>query len=160
MLSYTERPIVFPLSNPTSNCEALPEDLYKWSNGQAIVATGSPFRDVTYGGQVFRVGQGNNVFIFPGVGLAAILTKAKVVTLDMFTTASYALANCVSKEDLEAGTVFPRIKDLRQVSLYVAVEVIKEEIKADPEHELHTKELSEYVEACMWKPTYLPYRRV
>ena len=160
MLSYTERPIVFPLSNPTSNCEALPEDVYTWSNGQAIVATGSPFKDVTYGGQVFRIGQGNNVFIFPGVGLAAILTKARVVTLDMFTTASFALANCVSEEDLEAGTVFPRIKDLRQVSLHVAVEVIKEEIKADPEHELHTKELCEYVEARMWKPTYLPYRRV
>jgi malic enzyme len=160
MLSYTKRPIVFPLSNPTSSCEALPEDVYKWSGGQAIVATGSPFPDVTYGGRVFRIGQGNNVFIFPGVGLAAILTKAQVVTLDMFTTASFALADCVLKEDLEAGTVFPRIKDLRQVSLHVAVEVIREEIKADPEHELHMKKLSEYVEACMWKPTYLPYRRV
>ncbi|MCP3890473.1 MAG: NAD-dependent malic enzyme [Desulfobulbaceae bacterium] len=160
MLSYTERPIVFPLSNPTSSCEALPEDLYAWSNGKAIVATGSPFNDVTYGEQLFRIGQGNNVFIFPGVGLAAILTKIQTVTVNMFTTASYALADCVAEEDLEAGTVFPKIKDLQEVSLYVAIEVIKEEIKDDVDHELHTKELAEYVEACMWKPTYLPYRRV
>ncbi len=129
MMSYTSRPMVFPLSNPTSNCEALPEDLYRWSKGQAIVATGSPFADVSHNGQVFRIGQGNNVFIFPGVGLAAILTKFKKVSVNMFTTASYALADCVAEEDLEAGTVFPKIENLRTISLHVAVEVIKEEIK-------------------------------
>lgn len=160
MLTYTDRPMVFPLSNPTSSCEALPEDLYKWSNGKAIVATGSPFDDVSYGDQVFRIGQGNNVFIFPGVGLAAILTKTERVSVDMFTTASFALADCVAEEDLAMGTVFPRIKDLQKISLHVAIEVIKDEIKNNTEHELHTKDLVEYVEACMWKPTYLPYRRV
>ncbi|BHH83187.1 NAD-dependent malic enzyme [Desulforhopalus sp. 52FAK] len=160
MLSYTERPIIFPLSNPISSCEALPEDLYKWSSGQAIVATGSQFDDVNYKGKVFRVGQGNNVFIFPGVGLAAILSKTQTVTLNMFTTASYALAGCAAQEDLDAGIVFPRIRDLQKISLHVAIEVLKEIIKDEPEHELHTKNLSEYVEACMWKPTYLPYRRV
>lgn len=160
MLGYTDRPIIFPLSNPTSSCEALPEDLYSWSNGKAIVATGSPFDDVQYGGKQFRIGQGNNVFIFPGVGLAAILTKAQTVTIDMFTTAAYALAECVAAEDLAAGTVFPYIKDLRRISLHVALEVIKEIIAEDSSHELHEKNLEEYVEACMWKPTYLPYRRV
>ncbi len=160
MLSYTDRPIIFPLSNPTSSCEALPADLYAWSNGKAIVATGSPFDDVNYNGQLFRIGQGNNVFIFPGVGLAAILTKIHTLTVNMFTTASYALAECVAQEDLDAGTVFPRIKDLQKISLYVAIEVIKEEIKDHAGHELHTKDLAEYVEACMWKPAYLPYRRV
>jgi malate dehydrogenase (oxaloacetate-decarboxylating) len=78
----------------------------------------------------------------------------------MFTTASYALADCVAEEDLAAGTVFPKIENLRTISLHVAVEVIKEEIKNNPGHELHSKDLPEYVEACMWKPTYLPYRRV
>ncbi len=160
MLTYTERPIIFPLSNPTSSCEALPEDLYKWSDGKAIVATGSPFDDVNYKGQLFRIGQGNNVFIFPGVGLAAILTKTERVSVDMFTTASFALADCVAEEDLAMGTVFPKINDLQKVSLHVAIEVIKDEIKNNKEHELHTKDLVEYVEACMWKPTYLPYRRV
>jgi len=160
MLTYTDRPMVFPLSNPTSSCEALPEDLYKWSDGKAIVATGSPFADVNYDGQVFRIGQGNNVFIFPGVGLAAILTKTERVSVDMFTTASFALADCVAEEDLAKGTVFPRIKDLQEISLHVAIKVIKDEIKDNAEHELHTRELAEYVTACMWKPTYLPYRRV
>lgn len=160
MFNYTDRPIIFPLSNPTKSCEALPADLYKWSNGKAIVATGSPFDDVDYNGQQFRIGQGNNVFIFPGVGLAAILTKIDTLAVNMFTTASYALADCVVQEDLDAGTVFPRIRDLQKISLHVAIEVIKEEIKDDAGHELHTKDLAEYVEACMWKPAYLPYRRV
>lgn len=160
MLRYTDRPIIFPLSNPTSSCEALPEDLYRWSDGQAIVATGSPFPNVKYNGKQFRIGQGNNVFVFPGVGLAAILTKAKIVTLDMFTTAAYALAECVAEKDLTAGTVYPNINELRRVSLHVAVEVIKNEIQDDSSHELHEKDLMEYVEACMWKPAYLPYRRV
>ncbi len=160
MLGYTDRPIVFPLSNPTSNCEALPDDLYTWSDGKVIVATGSPFDDVDYGGKRFRIGQGNNVFIFPGVGLAAILTKAKAVTFDMFTTAAYALAECVSEENLAAGSVYPNIENLRHVSLQVAVEVIKAEIQNNTSHELHAKNLAEYVKACMWKPTYLPYRRV
>lgn len=160
MLTYTDRPMVFPLSNPTANCEALPEDIYRWSEGRAIVATGSPFDDVTYNGQHYRIGQGNNVFIFPGVGLAAILTKVKAVGMDMFTTASYALAESVSEDDLAKGTVFPNIKDLRRVSLHVAVEVIRAEIATNPDHELHSKDLAAYVEECMWKPAYLPYRRV
>jgi len=160
MLTYSDRPMVFPLSNPTSNCEALPEDLYQWSDGKAIVATGSPFDDVVHKDQTFRVGQGNNVFIFPGVGLAAVLAKAKEITLDMFTTASFALAECVSDADLEMGTVYPRIKDLRKISLYVAVKVIQEFIDKDPAHVLHEKNLAEYVEACMWKPIYLPYKKV
>lgn len=160
MLTYTDRPMIFPLSNPTSNCEALPEDLYQWSDGKAIVATGSPFDDVDYKGQKFRVGQGNNVFIFPGVGLAAILAKAKEITIDMFTTASFALAECVSEADLELGTVYPRIKDLRKVSLHVAIKVIQEFIDKDSDHVLHEKNLVEYVEDCMWKPVYLPYKKV
>jgi len=160
MLTYTDRPMIFPLSNPTSNCEALPEELYKWSDGKAIVATGSPFDDVEHNGQKFRVVQGNNVFIFPGVGLAAILTKTKEVTIDMFTTASFALAECVTEEDLAMGTVYPRIKDLRKVSLHVAVNVIQEFINKDPEHWLHDRDLNDYVEDCMWKPIYLPYKKV
>jgi len=160
MLSYSERPIIFPLSNPTSSCEALPEDLYSWSHGKAIVATGSAFDDVNYKGQFFRIGQVNNVFIFPGVGLATILSKVQTVTIDMFTAASYALADLVSTGDLDAGTVFPKIEDLREVSLHVAVEVIKAQIKNNDQHELHSKNLKQYVEECMWEPKYLPYRRV
>lgn len=159
MLTYTERPIIFPLSNPTTSCEALPDDLYKWSNGKAIVATGSPFDDVKYKGQLYRIGQGNNVFIFPAVGLAAILTKAQTISFDMFTTASFALANCVTKEDLQAGIVFPRIKDLQEISLKIVVELVKETVENLNINSIQSDFITEYVKACMWKPEYLSYRR-
>lgn len=160
MLTYTDRPIVFPLSNPTSNCEAIPEDIYAWSNGRAIVATGSPFDNVCFEGTPCRIPQGNNAFIFPGVGFAAVLSKAREITVDMFTTASYALAECVSHADLERGIVFPPIKELRKVSAHVTVEVLKEIIKTEPKHRLHEKDLPAYVKACMWEPIYVPYRKV
>jgi len=161
MMKYTERPVIFPLSNPTDKCEALPEDLIKWSKGQAIIATGSPFGDIVYGDKTFRIGQGNNVFIFPGVGLAAILAKTRVMTMDMFTTASFALADCVSDSELASGRIYPGIKELRKVSLNVATEVIKKELRDQPDHHyLHEKNLEQYLEECMWKPVYLPYRRV
>ncbi|MFH0727977.1 MAG: NAD-dependent malic enzyme [Pseudomonadota bacterium] len=160
MLKYTDRPIVFALSNPTSKCEAIPEDIFNWSNGRAIVATGSPFDDVCYEGNTCRIAQGNNAFIFPGVGFAAVLSKTREITVEMFTTASHALAECVSQADLEKGTVFPPIKDLRKVSAHVTVEVLTEIIKTDPKHRLHEKDLKTYVKACMWEPIYVPYRKV
>lgn len=160
MMEHTARPIVFPLSNPTSNCEALPEDIYRWSQGQAIVATGSPFKPVTYEGQEFRIGQGNNVFIFPGVGLAAIVSRVRKITLEMFTAASFALADCVNKDDLAAGTVFPPMADLRRVSVHVATEVLKAILLKDPSHPLMGKDLQKHIQVSMWEPVYLPYRRV
>ncbi len=160
MMEYNERPIIFPLSNPTSKCEALPADLLLWSNGKAIIATGSPFGDVEYNGRNFRIGQGNNVFIFPGVGLAAILGKVEKVTTRMFTQASYALAECVTEQDIKEGSVFPQIGNLRDISTRVAITVLKGLLAEDPEHHLHGFDLEEYVRACMWQPQYLPYRRV
>ena len=160
MLKYTDRPIVFALSNPTSKCEAIPEDIFNWSNGRAIVATGSPFDDVCYEGNTCRIAQGNNAFIFPGVGFAAVLSKIREIPVDMFTTASYALAECVSQADLEKGTVYPPIKELRKVSTHVTAEVLKEIIKTDTKHRLHEKDLKAYVKTCMWEPIYVPYRKV
>lgn len=159
MLNVTDRPIVFPLSNPTSNCEATPEDLYKWSDGQAIVATGSPFAPVTLNGREFRIGQGNNVFIFPGVGMAAILANAKRIDNNLFTVASYALADCVAQEDLDKGTVYPRFNCLEAASQKVAIEVIKEIIKDQPDHPLQQVDLEEYLPQVSWKAEYLSYRR-
>ncbi|MDX9789077.1 MAG: oxaloacetate-decarboxylating malate dehydrogenase [Desulfobacterales bacterium] len=160
MLTYTDRPIVFPLSNPTGNCEAIPDDVYAWSNGRAIVATGSPFDNVCHEGSPCRIAMGNNAFIFPGVGFAAVLSKPKEITMDMFTTASYALAECVSHADMEKGIVFPPIKDLRKISAHVTFEVLKEIIKTDAKHRLHEKDLKAYVKGCMWEPIYVPYRKV
>ncbi len=160
MMEYTKRPMVFPLSNPTANCEALPEDIYKWSDGQAIVATGSPFSNVSYNGYEYRIGQGNNVFIFPGVGLAAIVSRSKKITLDMFTMASYALAECVSEEDLAAGCVYPRISELKEVSLRVATSILHNMQATDPNSILRGKDVEQELAEHMWEPVYLPYRRV
>lgn len=160
MMEYTKRPMVFPLSNPTANCEALPEDIYKWSDGQAIVATGSPFDNVSYNGYEYRIGQGNNVFIFPGVGLAAIVSRTKTINLDMFTMASYALAECVSEEDLAAGCVYPRISELKDVSHRVATSILTNIKATDPNSILRGKDIEQELAEHMWEPVYLPYRRV
>ncbi|UPW19652.1 NAD-dependent malic enzyme [Agarivorans sp. TSD2052] len=160
MLEYTTRPMVFPLSNPTDNCEALPEDVYKWSNGQAIVATGSPFDDVEYKGQTYRIGQGNNVFIFPAVGLATIVSGVSKITMEMFTTASFALAEYVSQEDLDSGCVFPRMRKLKDVSSVVAKAILEQIQLTDPEGCLSGKDIEKELAEHMWEPIYLPYRRV
>ncbi|MCL9780819.1 NAD-dependent malic enzyme [Vibrio sp. S4M6] len=160
MQCYTDRPIVFPLSNPTDNCEALPEDLYRWTNGRAIVATGSPFDDVVFEGSTHRIGQGNNVFIFPGVGLAAIAGEVEKITMDMFTTASYALAEHVSEEDLAMGCVYPRISELKEVTIHVATTILQRLKETDPVSKLRDKDIRHELASHMWEPVYLPYRRV
>ncbi|TNI74062.1 malic enzyme-like NAD(P)-binding protein, partial [Aeromonas media] len=160
MLAHCERPMVFPLSNPTANCEALPEDIFRWSQGRAIVATGSPFKDVHHEGQTFRVGQGNNVFIFPGVGLAAIVSQLREISPEIFTTAAFALAECVDEADLARGTVYPRISELRSISVHVATAVLKDIVRRDPSHPLIGQDLQQHILSHMWEPVYLPYRRV
>ncbi|QFI55248.1 NAD-dependent malic enzyme [Aeromonas simiae] len=160
MLEHSDRPMVFPLSNPTANCEALPEDIYRWSQGRAIVATGSPFPPVEYEGRRIRIGQGNNVFIFPGVGLAAIVGQVREITPDMFTTAAFALAECVGIKDMEQGSVYPPIGDLRRISVQVATAVLKEIVRRNPTHPLIGQDLEQHLLSHMWEPVYLPYRRV
>ncbi|MGL5947681.1 MAG: NAD-dependent malic enzyme [Aeromonas sp.] len=160
LLNHTARPMVFPLSNPTSSCEAVPEDIFRWSNGRAIVATGSPFSDVAHAGQRYRIGQGNNVFIFPGIGLAAIVGQLREISPDYFTTAAFALAECVSEADLALGAVYPRISELRRISMHVATSVLKQIVRRDPSHPLTGQDLATHIEQQMWEPVYLPYRRV
>lgn len=160
MLQHCKKPMVFPLSNPTSNSEAIPEDIFNWSKGQAIVATGSPYKDVEYEGKSHRIGQGNNVFIFPGVGLAAILAKVKQIEIDMFTTASFALSECITEEDLAQGAVYPEIHRLREISAYVAKAVMIKELHRDPTNPFKEKDLDSYIEDRMWVPEYLPYKKV
>lgn len=160
LLEHCEQPMIFPLSNPTSNAEATPEDIYHWSDGKAIVATGSPYADVEYQGKSHRVGQGNNVFIFPGVGLAAILGKVTEVTIDMFTTASFALAECVTQEDLAQGSVYPEIHRLREISAFVAQALMKKQLLNEPDNPFKAEDVDKYIAKRMWVPKYLPYRRI
>jgi malate dehydrogenase (oxaloacetate-decarboxylating)(NADP+) len=123
MSKINKRPIVFALSNPTSKAECTAEEAYKWSKGRAIFASGSPFDAVNYGNKTFVPGQGNNVYIFPGVGLGALVAKAKHVTDEMFLTSAHALANLVSEEDLATGCVYPPLEKIREVSAQIAHDV-------------------------------------
>ena len=119
-----DRPVVLPLSNPTSNCEAAPADIYSWTGGRALVATGSPFADVAFAGRSFRVGQGNNAYIFPGVGLAALAAGMPVINNRMFFAAATALAACVTDHELQSGLLYPAVPRMREVARAVAAAVI------------------------------------
>jgi malic enzyme len=156
MVTHTRRPIILPLSNPTSCAEARPVDLLKWTDGMAIIGTGSPFDDVLYHGRRHRIGQGNNVFIFPGVGLGTIVSKARKVTDGMFLAAAQALAACVSDECLEMSSVYPPIDDVRRCSREVAIAVARRAAVEGVAAAI--PDVEEKVDAAMWEPEYLPYR--
>src|SRR5438477_2674267 len=112
MAAHVERPIVFPLSNPTSQSEAQPEDVLRWTDGRALVSTGSPFPSVVVGGRTRRVGQGNNALVFPGIGLGSMVAEARTLTDGMFRAAAFRLADEMREEDLEAGALYPPIAAL------------------------------------------------
>jgi malate dehydrogenase (oxaloacetate-decarboxylating) len=161
MCQNTVRPVIFALSNPTSVCEALPEDIVKWSDGRAIVATGSPFPDVNYKGSMYSIGQGNNAFIFPGLGFAAILSKCREITDNMVLEAAYALADYTAAKHLDAGLVYPPIRELQEVSVRVAVRVIRCALKdgVTGNTTLEGRDLDAYVRSRFFKPRYLPFVR-
>jgi malate dehydrogenase (oxaloacetate-decarboxylating)(NADP+) len=123
MSEFNERPIIFALSNPTSKAECTAEQAYSWSEGRAIFASGSPFDPVEVGSRRFVPGQGNNAYIFPGVGLGVLTSRARIVTDEMFSVASKALAGEVSQEDLAVGRVYPSFARIREVSAVVAAAV-------------------------------------
>ena len=158
MAKHCDRPVVFPFSNPTSKAEAMPEDVIAWTGGNAIVASGSPFDPVSHKGRVHRIGQGNNVYIFPGVGLGALAAKSRKVTDTMFTVAAETLAGNVAQEDLDALSLYPKLSRLREISreiaIAVALEAVEEKI-ADP---ISKEEAEKRVDEMMWLPRYLPMR--
>ncbi len=158
---HAERPIVFALSNPTSSCEATPADLLAWTDGRALVATGSPFAPVRVGDRDVPVGQGNNAFIFPGLGFGAILADASEITDGMVLAAAYALADYTRARYGAEGLLYPPIGELRAVSMEVAARVLEQAFadgvarttKVEPEG------AAAYVRAKAWHARYLPFRR-
>jgi malate dehydrogenase (oxaloacetate-decarboxylating)(NADP+) len=123
MSEINERPIIFPYSNPTSRSECTAEEAYRWSQGQAIFASGSPFPPVEIAGKTFVPGQGNNVYIFPAMGMAVFATEAKLVTEEMFIVAAKAVAEQVTDQTLATGLIYPPQSQILEASLHVATRV-------------------------------------
>ncbi len=158
MARGTERPIVLPLSNPTSLTEAVPADILAWTDGRALVATGSPFPPVDLpDGTRHLVGQANNVYVFPGIGLGAIVSGTREVTDKMFLVAAERLAELVSDERLAAGALYPPIDDLRGVAREIAVAVAHHAVEAHLTWSLSAADVPDAVDAAMWTPAYVPF---
>jgi malic enzyme len=157
MAAHTARPVVLPLSNPTANTEALPADVMRWTGGRAIVATGSPFPPVEHGAIVHPVAQANNVLVFPGLGLGAIVAEATRITDAMVLVAARTLAGAVAADRLADGWLYPPLSDLRDVSRAIAVAVGREAVSSGVAPAIDDSALDAAVRAAMWWPDYVPY---
>ena len=154
---HVDRPVVLPMSNPTSQSEARPADVIEWTEGRALVATGSPFDPVGWKGRLILVGQGNNAFVFPGIGLGVLVAGARKVTDAMFVAAADRLAAEVSAADLSGGTLFPPIQGLRKVTVRIAEAVVREARNSGvAQNVLADEAIPAAVARAMWEPVYLP----
>ena len=158
MAKHVERPAIFPLSNPTSKSEATPSDLLKWTEGRALIATGSPFAPVEYAGRLIEFGQCNNAFIFPGVGLGVIASGASRVTDAMFSAAARVLSEFSPIRNNPDGALFASLKDVREISYRVALAVGAEAVRAGLTS-MTLDALDSAVKNKMWTPRYIPLKR-
>jgi len=158
MAKHVERPIIMPMSNPTHLAEAVPEDLIKWTDGKALIATGSPFADVEYNGVSYQIGQSNNAFVFPGLGLGAIVSKAQVISKGMFTAAANAVAEMCDNNQ-PGASLLPSIEKLHDVSIYVAVEVAKAALE-DGIARADISDVPKAIVDAVWQPEYKEIKSV
>jgi malate dehydrogenase (oxaloacetate-decarboxylating) len=159
MAETVERPIIFPLSNPTSRAEAAPDDIMRWSEGRAIIGTGSPFPPVKWGGKVRPVDQTNNSYIFPGLGLGVLAANARRITEPMFMAAAKALAALSPSRRDPTGRLLPPVSELRAVAFAVATAVAHQAQKDSVAEPIDEAALADAIRAQIWEPVYRPYRR-
>jgi malic enzyme len=154
MAAQVERPVILPLSNPTANSEAVPEDVLRWSEGRALIATGSPFPAVHIDGRRRSIAQANNAFVFPAIGLACVVGQVREVTQGMFRAAADALAREVTRDELDAGRLLPRVRDLRRVTTQLAAAVLREAGAAGVGLPFAEHEVAPALAEAMWAPVY------
>jgi malate dehydrogenase (oxaloacetate-decarboxylating) len=155
-----ERPVLFPLSNPTSKCEATPADLIAWTDGRALIGTGSPFAPVPWQGRTIPIAQTNNSYVFPGVGLGILATGARRVTDAMFTAAARALATLSPARADPLAPLLPPVSELRRVAVVVAAAVGKQAQLDGVADVQGDDEMAARIAAQVWEPVYRPYRRI
>ena len=163
----TVRPVILPLSNPTTKCEATPTEIINWTKGTALIATGSPFDPVSFNGKSYTIGQCNNVFVFPGVGLGVIGSGATAVSPSFFTAAAHAVAQQIPDQALANGELLPKINQLKKVSMEVAFAVGEKAITDQQglsckfsryQHENDPERLNNILANMRWCPSYLPIK--
>jgi malate dehydrogenase (oxaloacetate-decarboxylating)(NADP+) len=152
MSAHNPRPVIFALSNPTSRAECTAEQAYAWSTGRAVFASGSPFAPVTYGEKTLRPAQGNNAYVFPGIGLGAVACRARTLPDDLFLVAARALARLVRQTDLDDGALYPPLKDIRKISRAIAVSVATKAYAMKLTRGTKPRNIRRHVESLMYSP--------